>query len=336
MLLAAFGVTVASLVQQGLADRWFCKAVSASELGLLPFPMKDALLPGETLQIHLSTDASMALLETASTRDHGVLGQLIEQDEGRTVCAVAPLLELREHRPHPTVGVWCSFTCVGSVSISDVELRTAEEEMRLGRVMPGKSPATQFLVAQARALREPLSTVDYDSADDEEAFLAAEVEATFEEVNALRRDVLALDPDGRQAANDRTTSGGDRLGPPPAVDDRVEFGYRLGPLVGPYLELPQLLELRTTALCARGLDAPPDADLQRYYELWGTADAEAARRRLLSFVACTSLDERRRMGAAAIGDTSERLEHALRGLKARRTSLAAEVALMRATRPPRQ
>ena len=153
MFVFALGVMVASLVQQGFADRWFRKPASAHEIGLLPFPMKDALLPGETLQIHLSTDASMALLEKASTRDHGVLGQLVEQDEGKTVCAVTPVLELREHRPHPTVGVWCSFTCVGSVSISDVELRTAEEEMSLGRVMPGKSPGAQFLVAQARASR---------------------------------------------------------------------------------------------------------------------------------------------------------------------------------------
>jgi len=57
---------------------------------------------------------------------------------------------------------------------------------------------------------------------------------------------------------------------------------------------------------------------------------EAARRRLLSFVACEALEPHWRMGALGLADTCARLEHGLRGLQARQTTLATEVALRRA------
>ena len=54
-------------------------------------------------------------------------------------------------------------------------------------------------------------------------------------------------------ASERVTSGGDRPGPPPPASDRVRFGYRLGPLVGPYLSLEELARLRLDALSVRGV-----------------------------------------------------------------------------------
>jgi len=119
--------------------------------------------------------------------------------------------------------------------------------------------------------------------------------------------------------------------PPPAADDRVEYGYRLGPLIGPFIGLREHLALRSEALRSRGVDEAPSAQLSaRYAELWGTADEEAARRRLLSFVACEALEPHWRMGALGLADTCARLEHGLRGLQARQTTLATEVALRRA------
>ena len=321
-------------------------------LGLLPFPMQDGLLPGETLQIHLSASSSLALLETAVKRDHGCVAQLLERSQG-SVCAVAPLLECRERRRHPIIGVWCSFTCVGAVRLSGIELRTPEEEMALNAEIElanaaARDDSLQYLVAEARMLREHSTgagagtgtgTVAHlgAAAVDDDASLVDAVVAAFEEVNALRREALALDPQGQVCAtSERSTSGGDRLGPPPAVDDRVEYGYRLGPRIGPFVGLDELVELRREALCARGLDDPPDPDLGRLGKLWGTTDEEAARLRLLSFAACEALDESYRVGAAAIPHTPPRLEHALRGLQQRSKLLAAEVALMRATVAPDQ
>jgi len=57
-----------------------------------------------------------------------------------------------------------------------------------------------------------MAGVDFDSADDEEAFLAGALETAHAEVTRLRRAALELNPDGRFAENDRVTSGGDRLG----------------------------------------------------------------------------------------------------------------------------
>ena len=88
-----------------------------------------------------------------------------------------------------------------------------------------------------------------------------------------------------------------------------------------------LVALRMETLCARGPDEPPDTSQARWTELWGTADAEATRRRLLSFASCSNLDERSRMGALAVTDTAARLELVLHGLRLRRAELAAEVAL---------
>ena len=321
-MLALAAVTLSSLARvtsfagAGSANAWLR---SSGEITLLPFPMADGLLPGESLSIHLSAPSSMALLATAMQSHNGCVAQLIQRTES-SVCAAAPLLEVREHRRHPCGhGLWCSMTCVGAVRVSGIELRDAEGAL-CG--VPASS-TSQFLAARAVPLCELESSVDFESADDEEAYLAGEVEAAFESVNALRRKALAL--------SDRDAPGSDRHGRPPPADDFVEDGYRLSPLVGPYVDMDGLQRLRTEALCARGPDEAPHADLSRFQELWGTADGESTRRRLLSFTACCNLDDECRMGALAFPDTVARLEFALHGLRHRRSQLAAEIALRKAT-----
>ena len=74
----------------------------------------------------------------------------------------------------------------------------------------------------------------------------------------------------------------------------------------------------------------PAVGQNRLHDLWGTADDESLRRRLLSFLAVESLHESYRMSALALTDTSSRLQHALSGLEARKAALVAEVALRRA------
>lgn len=348
----------------GDANAWYGGHVN--EIALLPFPAGDGLLPGETLQIHHSEPHQVALFE-ASMRDmDGCVGQLLERpaatDSTRSYCAVAPLLELREHRACDAGGVWCSYTCLGAVRLSAIELRTPEEQRALraapstpepGVVDAGARESSEpFLVAAAALVREEGASVDYDSADDEEAFLAAEVCALHEEVNELRRRALELNADGPLTASDRITSGGERIGPPPAADDRVTDGhYRLGPLIGPYLTIDELLRLRREGLEERGVDGaalatgnrrgadparPPGCTAQagsRLHELWGTPDGEGLRRRLLSFVAVEGLDEHCRVAAMAIDETTARLQHAQSGLIARRAALVAEVALRRVSKP---
>ena len=281
-----------ALLPVGDANAWHRQA--RREVCLLPFPLCDGLLPGEALQIHLWEPSQRALFVTASR--YGCVGMLLERppssaDGSPSYAAVAPLLELREHQP-ASGGVWCSFTCVGAVRLSAVELRTVAEqraldddaaESVLGRADDDGEP---FLIAQAVLLREEGSSVDHDSADDEEAFLSTEVSRLHEEVNALRRRTLELDCELEQraplTASERVTSGGDRPGSP----------------------------------------AP-----NRLHELVGTADDESLRRRALSFAAVEALHEHVRVGALAHEDTAARLQHARAALQARKAALAAEVSM---------
>ena len=330
-----------ALLPVGDANAWYRQA--RREVCLLPFPLCDGLIPGEALQIHLCEPSQRALFEVASRQLHGCVGMLLERppstaDGSRSYSAIAPLLELREHQP-ASGGVWCSFTCVGAVRLSAVELRTVAEQRALDDDAEflgwAGDDGEPFLIAQAALLREEGSSVDYDSADDEEAFLSAEVSRLHEEVNALRRRTLELDRKLEQrsplTASERVTSGGDRPDPPPPASDRVRFGYRLGPLVGPYLSLEELARLRLDALSVRGVDeAPPPPGSpapNRLHELLGTADDESLRRRVLSFAAVEALHERVRVGALAHEDTAPRLQHARAALQARKAALGTEVSM---------
>jgi len=385
LLCIPLGAALVRLPAHGDANAW--QRTADREVPLLPFPVGDGLLPGESLQIHLFEPHQLALFDASVRYADGCVGQLLEcavasSEAVRSYCAIAPLLELREHRSCTSIGgTWCSFTCVGAVRLSGVELRTADEQRLLrgradgaaivleeaGRGRPERggpnfpnSPSVAglaaagaatggadqdrqqreqppreqqpepFLVAEAQLIREEGAAVDYDSADDEEAFLVSEVTHAHEEMNELRRRALSLNANGALAVTDRITSGGERIGPPPAADDRVEFGFRLGPLIGPFISLDELVTLRLEALCTRGMDEAPagaGSEESRLLELWGSCDQEGLRRRLLSYVAVESLDEGCRVAAMGADDTSTRLQLALVGLRARRAALAAEVAL---------
>lgn len=302
------------------------------DICLLPFAMEDGLLPGETLQIHLHEPHQLALFETirdSTSHHHGCIGQLLESssdDDG--FCTTAPLLELCEQRTHKDIGVWCEFACVGAAAVSEIELRTIDEEMALNGVpltSPGSLP---FLVGRASILRD--DPPESEEQQEQGKRFVDSVRELHACVNGLRREALGLNPDGPLSASDRVTSGGDRLGPPPPADSRVEYGHRLGPLIGPYLTIDEHVALRAATLRARGCDEPPDADLCRRRDLWGCANEEAALRRLLSFVACEGLSDEARVGAMALEDTNQRLEHAIAALSTRKAKLTAEVALRRA------
>lgn len=345
---------VLSLPYFGDANRWH--SASGNEMCLLPFPMSDGLLPGEALQIHLSQPHQLSLYTISKRQHFGCVGQLLKRSSAskpdvKSFCAVAPLLELRETREDCAGGgVWCSYTCVGALRLSDVELRTQREQLALDESVSAENhPSSDssveepFLVAAAEFLREVGGGRDDPPTEDEEAYLALEVTRLHEAVNTLRRTALQLNPDGEiNSAADRVTSGGERIGPPPPASDRVRDGrYRLGPLIGPYIGIEELTQRRLDSLCVRGVDeAPPmpntpgsgrHSDHNRMLELWGAVDDEALRRSMLSYVAVESLHESYRMGAMGIVETAERLEHAKAGLEARQRALAAEVALRRAS-----
>ena len=179
---------LALLPSAGDAHAWF-RGGSSSKLCLLPFASEDALLPGESLQIHLFDPGQLALLDTAIRRDSGCVAMLLES-ESSGACAIAPLLELHEQRPCDDGGVQCSFGCVGAVHLRGVELHREPHE---------------FLMApEASAIREPRATVDVDSADDEEVCQSTtrRGEALTQRVRSsvLRGSGLRGTPDGVRAS----------------------------------------------------------------------------------------------------------------------------------------
>ena len=246
-------VSALLLPTSGDANAWFhTGGASVRQLCAIPFSMADVLLPGETLQIHLVEPHQLAVFMTMTQRDHGCVGMLLHNTEGG-VCKAAPLLELRETRRCDADGFWCNFCCMGAVQIHTVELRATGQD--------------GYLEATVTVVRELRMTVDFESADDEEAFLADAVERAHGEVCALRR--LQFELVG--ATDDRA--------PPPVADEYARLGYRLGPVIGPYCDMGELLVLRAEELRARGVDAAPLANLGHLHALWGTVDEESARRR---------------------------------------------------------
>jgi len=67
------------------------------ELGLLPFGMDEALLPGETKVVHLFEARFLTLFSDAAAKHHGCLGQLLVTRGGHAA-AVSPLLVVEESR----------------------------------------------------------------------------------------------------------------------------------------------------------------------------------------------------------------------------------------------
>ena len=354
LMLPIFCICVEAIVTHGNANAW---RHTSKEVCLLPFPMADGLLPGEDVQMHFAEPNQLNLFDVSMQCHHGCVAQLLERraassPDVKSYCAVAPLLEVREHRLCEDGGIWCSLTCVSAVNLDGVELRTVDEQQELHganvatrHAADDDDEAASFLVASTRLLRErdaqSLSADGESLSDDDDeeeeaaiAVLAREVSHMHEEVNALRRLALELNPDGPVTSSDRVTSGGERIGPPPAADDRVTDGaYRLCPLIGPFITADELTKLRLDAASVRGVDeAPPlHADeTNRLSDLWGTNGSERLHTRMLSFVAVEALHESYRMAAAAIDNTPARLRLALDGLKARKAALTAEVALRRA------
>ena len=92
-------------------------ALGAWELGLLPFSLTEALLPGETKQVHLFEARFLSLFES-SAKNHNMLGQLLVTPGGN-VAAVTSLIEVEESR-RKDVGVWAQLKCVGRIKLVEV------------------------------------------------------------------------------------------------------------------------------------------------------------------------------------------------------------------------
>ena len=102
------------------AAEWLA-AGSPLELGFLPFPLDQALLPGETRQVHLYEARFITLFSEAASKHHDCLGAVLFTPQGN-VASVTSLLEIEEFRTGAEeIGVWANLKCVGRVKLKELE-----------------------------------------------------------------------------------------------------------------------------------------------------------------------------------------------------------------------
>jgi hypothetical protein len=70
------------------------------KLGLLPFPISDCLLPGETKQVHLYEARFIQLFADSASSHHDCLGAMYYTPSGN-VAMISTLLEVEEFQPLP-------------------------------------------------------------------------------------------------------------------------------------------------------------------------------------------------------------------------------------------
>jgi len=289
------GEDAASRAAEGDGGPW--------QLGLLPFPLAEALLPGETKQVHLFEARFTRLFEDAA-RNHGCLGQLL-LTPGGNVASITTLLEVEESR-RQEIGVWAQLKCVGRVRLTS--LRQSEYEYVLADV--------ELFCDEA-----PSSEGDENVALQEEEGAAAQVADAYMRCHSMASRL-------KDVRENEATSPADGS----AVDDRVEWGHETrGAEVRFDLTLDSLVRPRREALLSRGLDAlPADSLLEQVQPTWKAANEAAAERQLLSFAVAAALSPTDRAQAIAVKDTVERLQHALHSLEEHEKRLAAQLALRQA------
>ena len=295
------------------------RASNVNELNMLPFGLEEALLPGETKQVHLYEARFLQLFEEAEAKHNSCVSQLLVTPGGN-VAAVSSLLEIEESRKQD-VGVWAKLRCIGRIRLAEVEPTDFGYVRAQVSLVTDKPPGDEDIEA---ALTECL-----------------EVHAGCRELQAKLSRRTNTDSEGGDTEGD--AEGGDErsglkalldsLSDGGGADERVEWGHELreGSL-GYDTALPRLRDARRQTLCLRGLDEAPANGLdERMQKLWGAADESEAEAQLLSFTAAACLSVRERAMALTETSTLERLQAATAAFRESQRRLAAQLALADAT-----
>ena len=274
------------------ARAWLGGAGAQRQLGLLPFGLEEALLPGETKQVHLFEARFIQLFADAASKSDSCIGQLLFTTQG--AIATTSLLEVEEFRKEE-YGVWARLKCVGRITLLDIE-------------------KTDFDYVRA--------TVEHLVDDEEAPGDASALAETHASVVALQRKL-------RRQGDDDELSIADSAD---ADDERVEWGHEVRDAEDEQCTgLPVLVAARREVLLSRGPDAEPYSSLHDAVSaIWAVDDDEAAEATLTSFAACATLSVSARVKALAAASVAERCEIALEGLQEQQRRLAALSALQAA------
>lgn len=272
------------------AAEWLASG-SPLELGFLPFPLDQALLPGETRQVHLYEARFITLFSEAASKHHDCLGAVLFTPQGN-VASVTSLLEIEEFRTGAEeIGVWANLKCVGRVKLK--ELETTEFDYLSG----GVELFTDSLPTEERA--------EDDAAAAELRELHASVREMEERLTEAGEGAAVAEAIGREA--------------------RVEWGHEVrdgSEEAG--LGLEALVERRSGVLRSAGQDAPPrESLLAAVASGWGVESEEEAQRQLLSFSASATLSPSARAQALGMRSGAERLAAATAVLKEQQRRLSA-------------
>ena len=277
---------------ESLASDWV--ESGGNELGLLPFSLEEALLPGETKQVHLFEARFIQLFSESAAKHHDCLGALYFAP-GNNVLSVTSLLEVEEFQKKE-FGVWARLKCVGRVRIQELE-------------------KTEFDYVQAQVEIYNDDDADDDDRDDK-------VDA---EVMELHSSILSM----QERLTDQLTADGSD-GSAASEEEQVEWGHEVRDPEGVErgLSLPKLVENRRDVLLSRGPDAAPRASLLEGLErVWAVPSEAVAEQTLLSFAASATLSPLARAQALEMRNGQERLASAMTELRERQKRLSAMLML---------
>lgn len=269
--------------------------VSMGTLDCLPFPMDEALMVGETKQLHLFEARFLTVLERMLASERRGAAQVLFTGDDHAL-AYAPLLRVREWTRRD-VGVNVVVECTGRLRLVDIHST------------------------------EPFITAVFDAHTDrpiDDADQWADVQrqgdqalALHAECRALRASVMAACDAG--AADPETCDA--------ALHDAshvVTWGHEAS-LPGSGWLSPlddQLGRARAAAAAAESNAAAADGE---------SDDAHTALAReleLLSLVACAPFSSAARVSAIAMDDTAQRMDRAVSWLREHRNMLLAKKALI--------
>jgi len=352
------------------AGSWAATSRSSSlQLGLLPFPLSEALLPGETKQVHLY-EARFIQLFIDATASHDCVGQMLFTEAGNVV-GVTSLLEVLEYRQEE-VGVWARLRCVGRVELealteTDYEYVSAtatllhdhpeddslagvgaapeavsasalQEAAAKAAAREGQRAGAKDTLAGALQAAAQLSGVD---PSDILATAGAMLGSLDAQLKSAHTSVTSMRTRLRRAAEaaDEADSAVSSTGETDESGTRVEWGHELRDLSAEsYADLDELIATRRSVLTAPlgTADGPRPAAcslLETLGEVWCVGSDDEAERQLLSYAAVATLPPNERVLALSMTSTTERIAHALCALRVQERRLAALLALRQADTP---
>ena len=322
-----------------------------ARLGLLPFLLEHALLPGETRDLFLFDDSLRACVSAATT---GHIGGLLLNEDGQHF-ETSLVLRIDDVRADENCA-WVRLSCVGRCLIDSVR-RNKRHRYRVANVSPctdsaGESEPNDHLPicalhAQVAAQRRRLwkGLVDADMYD----------KGTWESLSRerQRKDLLCDRRAAPRSSQPYIFAGPDKARSPFGVYESYEAFEETGVLcehvyVGQTWEHPlalgccyfhardpgeiddeengaeleALIVKRRAVLSAEPSSASADGGLVNAIgELWGAQSEADAQLQLLSFAAAATLSPMDRAQALMVRETGQRLELARRELRSQQSLL---------------